>query len=129
MEKTKDGKVRLPLFSYVSYLLVASFLLTGVTFSGYITTIRGEDTSRVASFEISESGVSEKMIDFGYDEDGEHKEANLFFTLSSANPDEHTDNIMQLSNVFVNDDLLDALQAARTPEDILAAAADHPCEE
>ena len=73
--------------------------------------------------------VSEKMIDFGFDEDGEHKEANLFFTLSSANPDEHTDNIMQLSNVFVNDDLLDALQAARTPEDILAAAEKYPCEE
>ena len=73
--------------------------------------------------------VTKKMIDFGYDEDGEHKEANLFFSLSSANPDEHTDNIMQLSNVFVNDDLLDALQAANTPEDILAAAEKYPCEE
>lgn len=73
--------------------------------------------------------VSEKLIDFGYDEDGEKKEANLFFTLSAANPDEHTDNIMQLSQIFVNDDLLDALQAARTPEDILAAEEKYPCEE
>ena len=73
--------------------------------------------------------VSEKMIDFGYDEDGEKKEANLFFTLSSTNPVEHTENIMQLAQVFVNDDLLDALQAARTPEDILAAYEKYPCEE
>ena len=73
--------------------------------------------------------VSEKMIDFGEDEDGEKKEANLFFTLSSANPDEHMENIAQLSNIFMNDDLLDALAAARTPEDILAAEAKYPCEE
>ena len=72
---------------------------------------------------------SEKMIDFGEDEDGEKKEANLFFTLSSANPEEHMNNIAQLSNIFMNDDLLDALAAARTPEDILAAEAKYPCEE
>lgn len=73
--------------------------------------------------------VSEKLIDFGVDEDGEKKEANLFFTLSAANPDEHLDNIAQLTNIFMNDDLLDALALARTPEDILAAEAKYPCEE
>ena len=73
--------------------------------------------------------VSKKMIDFGEDEDGEKKEANIFFTLSSANPDEHMNNIMQLSAIFMNDDLLDALAAARTPEDILKAEQDFPCEE
>ena len=73
--------------------------------------------------------VCEKMIDFGEDEDGEKKEANLFFTLSAANPEEHMNNIQQLSSIFMNDDLLDALAAARTPEDILKAEADFPCEE
>lgn len=73
--------------------------------------------------------VSEKLIDFGVDEDGEKKEANLFFTLSAANPDEHLDNIAQLMNIFMNEDLLDALARARTPEDILAAEAQYPCEE
>ena len=73
--------------------------------------------------------VSEKMIDFGEDEDGEKKEANLFFTLSAANPEEHMNNIAQLSSIFMNDDLLDALAAARTPEDILAAEEKYPCEE
>jgi PTS system ascorbate-specific IIA component len=73
--------------------------------------------------------VSEKMIDFGEDEDGEKKEANLFFTLSSTNPDEHMNNIQQLSAIFMNDDLLDALAAARTPEAILEAEQKYPCEE
>ncbi len=73
--------------------------------------------------------VSEKMIDFGVDEDGEKKEANLFFTLSAADNDAHMDNIAQLSQIFMNDDLLDALAKARTPEDILAAEAQFPCEE
>ena len=73
--------------------------------------------------------VCEKMIDFVEDEDGEKNEANLFFTLSSANPEEHMNNIQQLSSIFMNDDLLDALAAARTPEDILAAEEKYPCEE
>ena len=73
--------------------------------------------------------VSEKMIDFGEDEDGERKMANLFFTLSSTNPDEHMNNIQQLSEIFMNDALLDALAAARTPEDILDAEKKYPCEE
>ena len=73
--------------------------------------------------------VSEKIIDFGVDEDGEKKEANLFFTLFTTNPDEHMNNIQQLSAIFMNDDLLDALAAARTPEDILEAEKKYPCEE
>ncbi len=73
--------------------------------------------------------VCKNLIDFGKDEDGEEKKANLFFTLSSTNPDEHIDNIQQLSMIFMNDDLIDALAKAETPEDILKAEKDFPCEE
>jgi len=73
--------------------------------------------------------VSKKLIDFGKDEDGEEKKANLFFTLSAVNAEEHMNNISQLSEIFMNDDLLDALQKAETPEDILQAEKDFPCEE
>ena len=73
--------------------------------------------------------VSKTMIDFGEDEDGEKKEANLFFTLSSANPDEHMNNIQQLTQIFMNEELLDALAEAETPEDILEAEKKYPCEE
>ena len=73
--------------------------------------------------------VSKKLIDFGTDEDGEEKKANVFFTLSTTNPDEHLANISQLSEIFMNDELIDALAAAETPEDILKAEKDFPCEE
>ncbi len=73
--------------------------------------------------------VSDKLIDFGEDEDGEKKMANLFFTLSATNPDEHMQNISQLAEIFMNEPLLDALAAARTPEEILEAEKNFPCEE
>ena len=44
--------------------------------------------------------VSKKLIDFGTDEDGEEKKANVFFTLSTTNPDEHLENISQLSTAY-----------------------------
>ena len=68
-------------------------------------------------------------VSFGKDEDGEEKLAKLFFTLAACNPDEHLNNIQQLASLFCNEELLDALMAANTPEDILAAEAAHPIEE
>ena len=65
-------------------------------------------------------------VSFGCDEDGVEKVAKLFFTLASCNPDEHLDNIQQLMDVFCNEPRLDALMAANTPEDILAAEIAHP---
>ena len=38
-------------------------------------------------------------------------------------------NIQQLASLFCNEELLDALMAANTPEDILAAEAAYPIEE
>jgi PTS system ascorbate-specific IIA component len=73
--------------------------------------------------------ASKKLIDFGKDEDGEEKKANLFFTLSSTNPDEHFANIQQLTSIFMNEPFLDALAAANTPEDILEAEKKYPCED
>jgi len=70
--------------------------------------------------------VSKKAVDFGVDEDGEKKEAKLFFTLAACNPEEHLNNIQQLTEIFMNEPLLDALMEAETPEDILKAEADHP---
>ena len=68
-------------------------------------------------------------VDFGKDEDGEQKIARLFFTLAAKDPNEHLDNMQQLMAIFTNEPLLDALMAADTPEDILAAEAEYPPEE
>ena len=70
-----------------------------------------------------------EAVSFGKDEDGEEKLAKLFFTLAANNPEEHLNNIQQLAALFCNEELLDALMAANTPEDILAAEAAHPIEE
>ena len=70
-----------------------------------------------------------EAVSFGKDEDGEEKVAKLFFTLAACNPEEHLNNIQQLAGLFCNEELLDALIAAETHEDILAAEIAHPTEE
>lgn len=44
----QTAETRLPLSVYLAYLLVATVVMTGVTFSGYITTVSGSDEVRVA---------------------------------------------------------------------------------
>ena len=87
-----------------------------------------ENASGVHKTGIGFMRVKEE-VSFGKDEDGEEKVAKLFFTLAACNPDEHLNNIQQLMGVFCNEELLDALMEANTPEDILAAEAAHPIEE
>ena len=87
-----------------------------------------ENASGVKKTGIGFMRVKEE-VSFGKDEDGEEKVAKLFFTLAACNPDEHLNNIQQLMGVFCNEELLDALMAANTPEDILAAEAAFPIEE
>ena len=70
--------------------------------------------------------VCKEPIDFGKDEDGEQKEAKLFFTLASCDPNEHIDNISQLMEIFTNEPLLDALMNAKSADDILKAEKDFP---
>ena len=47
------------------------------------------------------------------------KDAQLFFTLASCNPEQHLDNMSRLSEMLMNEELLEALKKARTPEDLL----------
>ena len=87
-----------------------------------------ENASGVHKTGIGFMRVKEE-VSFGKDEDGEEKVAKLFFTLAACNPEEHLNNIQQLMGVFCNEELLEALMAANTPEDILAAEAAFPIEE
>ena len=87
-----------------------------------------ENASGVHKTGIGFMRVKEE-VSFGCDEDGEEKVAKLFFTLAACNPDEHLNNIQQLMGIFCNEELLDALMEANTPEDILAAELTHPVEE
>lgn len=87
-----------------------------------------ENASGVHKTGIGFMRVKEE-VSFGKDEDGEEKIAKLFFTLAACNPEEHLNNIQQLMSIFCNEELLDALMEANSPEDILAAEAAYPCEE
>lgn len=87
-----------------------------------------ENASGVHKTGIGFMRVKEE-VSFGKDEEGEEKIAKLFFTLAACNPEEHLNNIQQLASLFCNEELLDALIAAETPEDILAAEIAHPIEE
>lgn len=59
----------------------------------------------------------EKPVSF--DENDPEKDAQLFFTLASCNPDQHLQNVMQLSEMLMNDQVVEALTKAETPEDLL----------
>lgn len=89
--------------------------------------------SQMDAKEVHKTGigfmVSKKTVDFGVDEDGEKKEAKLFFTIAAKNPEEHLSNISQLMGIFSNEPLLDALMEAETPEDILEAEKKFPVTE
>ena len=52
---TKRTTKRLPLFTYLAYILAATVVFVGVTFSSYIATSSGGDETRVAKFEITEN--------------------------------------------------------------------------
>ena len=54
----KKNKFRLPISAYVTYLLLASFLLTGVTFSKYVAKTSTSDNARVAKFGVEMVGAS-----------------------------------------------------------------------
>lgn len=47
------------------------------------------------------------------------KDASLFFTLASCNPDQHLANMTKLSELLMNEDVVEALKHAKSPEDLL----------
>lgn len=72
------------------------------------------------------TGVNKTAIAFmkldrpvSFDEGDPEKDAQLFFTLASCNSDEHLQNMMKLSEMLMNEDVVQALADAHSPEDLL----------
>ena len=70
-------------------------------------------------------GVNDTAVSFmkvekpvAFDSDDRDKDARLFFTIASENPDEHLHNISQLSDILCNEDILEELNMARNAEDL-----------
>lgn len=71
-------------------------------------------------------GVNKTAIGFmkleepiSFEEGDSQKEAQLFFTLASCDSNQHLNNMMRLSELLMNEDIVKALEKAKTPEDLL----------
>ena len=60
----------------------------------------------------------EKPVSFDPEDPG--KDATLFFTLASCNPDQHLENMARLAEMMSNEELMEELKKAKGPEDLLA---------
>ncbi len=71
-------------------------------------------------------GVNKTAIGFmklekpvSFDPEDPEKDARLFFTLASCNPEQHLNNMMRLSEMLMNEELVAELLEAKGPEDLL----------
>lgn len=55
-----------------------------------------------------------------FEEGDPEKDAQIFFTLCSTNQEEHFANMQRLYAILTDDDIVERLKAATTPEDLLA---------
>lgn len=55
-EKRNKKRIRLPMSAYLIYLLVATLMFTGASFSSYVTNSEDGDSARVAAFRIHMDG-------------------------------------------------------------------------
>lgn len=60
----------------------------------------------------------EKPVSFA--QNAPDKDAVLFFTLASCNPDQHLENMAKLAGILSNEELVEELKKARCPEDLIA---------
>lgn len=72
-------------------------------------------------------GVNKTAIGFmklekpvSFDPEDPEKDATLFFTLASCNPEQHLDNMARLAGMMSNEELMEELKKAKGPEDLLA---------
>ncbi len=54
-----------------------------------------------------------------FDPEDPEKDASLFFTLASCNPEQHLNNMSRLAEMLSNEDLIEDLKKAKGPDDLL----------
>ncbi len=76
--------------------------------------------------QISAVGVNDTAITFmklekavSFDENDREKDAMLFFTVASCNPEQHMNNIVKLAGIFENEPLINELLEAKDSDDLL----------
>lgn len=64
-------------------------------------------------------GFMKTAVPVRFEEGNPEKDAQIFFTLSSTNPDEHLDNMQRLYSVLTNENALERLKKIEKPEELL----------
>ncbi len=54
-----------------------------------------------------------------FDSEDPEKDASLFFTLASCNPEQHLNNMSRLAEMLSDEDLIEDLKQTKGPEDLL----------
>lgn len=72
------------------------------------------------------NGVNKTAIGFmkldeavSFDSQDETKDAKLFFTLASCDPEQHLENMSKLSELLMNDKVVEELLQAKTEQDLI----------
>lgn len=86
MDNKKKVKVRaVPSYMILVYLMVATFVLTGVSFARFGNTKTAEDAARAATFEVTMvSAPQNQIVDVQQTEDGVQTAGNYIFTITST---------------------------------------------
>ena len=135
--RTGAKRKRPPIFVYMMYILVATVVCTGVTFSSYISTVSGGDEARVAKFDVTETGLNSfESVAVTVKRPGTEQEFDLNITNNSEVSVRYTVTIMNQSDnlplhflVQQNDggtmdwDKTNAAQTLYTFEEVLAPGA------
>lgn len=74
-------------------------------------------------------GVNKSAISFmkvekpvSFEEGNEEKDAQLFFSLAALDSEQHMKNIMDLSELLMSEEVVEALKTAKSDEDLLVIA-------
>lgn len=64
-------------------------------------------------------GFMKCSMPISFEKGNPEKDAQIFFTLSSTNPNEHLANMKQLYTILTNSDVLEKLKKIEKPQDLL----------
>lgn len=77
--------------------------------------------SQVCAVGVNKTAISFMKLNkpVSFDPEDPEKDAQLFFTLASCNPEQHLNNMIKLSDLLMNEEVITALLEANTETDLL----------
>ena len=82
--RKEKNRVCLPSYVYLSYLLIVSFMFTGVSFSKYASTASGQSSARVAAFAVSVEAAAGDSLVLDASEETQNVDSYSFAVVSNS---------------------------------------------